>query len=108
MVAVSAAAEGWKVTYLGPDMPIAELVAAAKETDADAVALSVVYGDEIEGLFAALRRPGQGLPPDIPLIVGGAAMQQLRPEAESVGALVVETLPEFRSVLARLGQGRSA
>ncbi|HEU4954870.1 MAG TPA: cobalamin-dependent protein [Gemmatimonadales bacterium] len=108
MVAVSAAAEGWKVTYLGPDMPIAELVRAAEETGADAVALSVVYPDAIEGLFAALRRPGQGLPPEIPLIVGGAGVRHRRQEAESVGALVVETLPEFRSLLARLGQVRPA
>jgi DNA-binding transcriptional MerR regulator/methylmalonyl-CoA mutase cobalamin-binding subunit len=108
MAAVSAAAEGWKVTYLGPDMPVAELVRAAEETGADAVALSVVYPDEIEGLFAALRRPGQGLPPEIPLIVGGAAMRHRRQEAESVGALVVETLAEVRSVLARLGPGRPA
>jgi DNA-binding transcriptional MerR regulator/methylmalonyl-CoA mutase cobalamin-binding subunit len=108
MAAVSAAAEGWKVTYLGPDMPVAELVRAAEETGADAVALSVVYPDEIEGLFAALRRPGQGLPPEIPLIVGGAAMRHHRQEAESVGALVVETLAEFRSVLARLAPGRPA
>jgi methanogenic corrinoid protein MtbC1 len=108
MVAVSAAAEGWKVTYLGPDMPVAELVRAADETGADAVALSVVYPDEIEGLFAALRRPGQGLPRETPLILGGAAMQYRRQEAEAVGALVVETLPEFRSLLARLGQGRPA
>ena len=105
MVAVSAAAEGWKVTYLGPNMPVAELVRAAQETRADAVALSVVYPGGTDGLFAALRRPGEGLPPEIPLIVGGAAMRQRRQEAESVGALVVETLPEFRSLLARLSQG---
>jgi len=42
---VSAAAEGWKVTYLGPDLPVAELVRAAEEIRADAVALSIVYPD---------------------------------------------------------------
>jgi len=107
MVAVSAAAEGWKVTYLGPDMPVAELVRAAEDTRADAVALSVVYPGGTDELFAALRRPGEGLPPEIPLIVGGAAMRHRRQEAESVGALVVETLPEFRSLLMRLSQGRT-
>ncbi len=108
LAAVSAAAEGWKVTYLGPDMPVAELVRAAEETRADAVALSIVYPGAVDGLFAALRRPAEGLPPDVPLILGGAAMRHHRQEAESVGALVVDTLPEFRSLLARLSEGGPA
>ena len=107
MAAVSAAAEGWRVTYLGPDLPLADLVGAVQETGADAVALSIVSPDESDGLFAALRRPGEGLPAEVPLIVGGAAMQQRRREAESVGALVVETMPEFRALLARLSEGRA-
>lgn len=108
LAAVSAAAEGWRVTYLGPDLPVAELVRAAEQTRADAIALSIVYQGGIDGLFAALRRPGEGLPPDVPLILGGAAVQRHRQEAESAGALVVETLPEFRSLLARLAEGRAA
>jgi methylmalonyl-CoA mutase cobalamin-binding subunit len=108
LAAVSAAAEGWKVTYLGPDLPVAELVRAAEEIRADAVALSIVYPGGIDGLFAALRRPGEGLPPDVPLIVGGAAMRRHRQEAESAGARVVETLPEFRSLLAGLSERRTA
>jgi methanogenic corrinoid protein MtbC1 len=104
LAAVTAAAEGWKVTYLGPDVPAVELVRAAAETGADAVALSIVYPGGNDGLFAALRHPDQGLSPEVPLIVGGAAVRQYRREAESAGALVVETLPEFRSLLARLGE----
>ena len=34
MVAVSAAAEGWAVTYLGPDLPVADLVSAVAQTGA--------------------------------------------------------------------------
>jgi DNA-binding transcriptional MerR regulator/methanogenic corrinoid protein MtbC1 len=108
LAAASAAAEGWKVTYLGPDVPAVEVVRAAEQTRADAVALSLVYPAAIDGLFAALRGPANGLRPEVPLILGGAAMRQHRQEAESIGALVVETLPEFRSLLARLGSERPA
>ena len=46
MVAISAAAEGWAVTYLGPDLPVADLVSAVGQTGARAVAVSAVYVPE--------------------------------------------------------------
>ena len=55
MVAVSAAAEGWGVTYLGPDLPVAELLSAVGQAGARAVALSVVYSPTTRELLAALR-----------------------------------------------------
>jgi DNA-binding transcriptional MerR regulator len=102
MVAVSAAAEGWKVTYLGPDLPPADLVAAARQTGADAVALSIVYAGGAPELVAALRETRAGLPRDVPLLVGGAGSLQIKQQAETAGAQVVDTLPEFRSLIRRL------
>jgi len=49
MVAASAAAEGWSVTYLGPDLPAAELVAAAEQTGARLVAISAVHQPQAGG-----------------------------------------------------------
>ena len=73
MVAISAAAEGWDVTYLGPDLPVADLVSAVGQTSARAVAVSAVYLPEGADLLAALREMRAALPEQVPLLVGGAA-----------------------------------
>ncbi len=102
MVAVSAAAEGWGVTYLGPDLPVAELLSAATQTGARAVAVSVVYPSDHPSLLAALRQIRAGLPERVPLLVGGAAAPAIRAHAEAAGAVVMDSLPEFRTLLQRL------
>ncbi|HEY7613379.1 MAG TPA: cobalamin-dependent protein [Gemmatimonadales bacterium] len=102
LVGVSAAAEGWTVTYLGPNLPAADLVQAARATRADAVALSIVYHSDARTLLSALREARAGLPEGVPLIVGGAAAGGMRRQAEAAGALVMETLPDFRALLRRL------
>ena len=104
MVAASAAAEGWGVTYLGPDLPVADLVSAARQTGARAVAISVLHLPRGADLLATLRELRAGLPERVPLLVGGAAAIKLRSEAEAVGALVIESLPEFRALLHRLAE----
>ena len=78
MVAACAAAEGWGITYLGPDLPVAELLAAVRDTGARAVALSIVYSSDDEEFLAAIKATRVGLPKGTPLLVGGAAASQLR------------------------------
>ncbi|MDQ3208952.1 MAG: cobalamin B12-binding domain-containing protein [Gemmatimonadota bacterium] len=102
MVAVSAAAEGWAVTYLGPDLPVADLLSAARQTEARAVAISVVYLSDDRDFLAALRETRAGLPERVPLLVGGAAAPELRLEAENAGAVVIDSLADLRALLQRL------
>jgi cobalamin-dependent methionine synthase I len=97
MVAASAAAEGWRVTYLGPDLPVAELVSAVAQTGARAVAVSAVYVSDGVDLVAALREMRAGLPERVPVLVGGAATRDI--ESEAAGALVIASLPDLRAVL---------
>jgi methanogenic corrinoid protein MtbC1 len=99
MVAASAAAEGWGVTYLGIDLPVAELLSAVGQTAARAVAVSAVYGPKDVDLLAALREMRAGLPERVPLLVGGAATLGIAAEAEAAGALVIASLPELRTTL---------
>jgi MerR family transcriptional regulator, light-induced transcriptional regulator len=106
MAAASAAAEGWSVTYLGPDLPVADLVNAAHQSGAWAVAISAVHQPDGGDLVAALRDTRAGLPADVVLCVGGTGALQVRAEAEAVGARVLESLAEFRAVLAGLAHGR--
>ena len=107
MVAVSAAAKGWGVTYLGPDLPVADLLSAAGQTRARAVAISVVYLSEKRDLLASLRETRAGLPGRVPLLLGGAAAPEIRPEAEAEGAVVLDSLPDLRALLDRLAEGHA-
>jgi MerR family transcriptional regulator, light-induced transcriptional regulator len=104
MVAACAAAEGWGITYLGPDLPVADLLAAARDTDARAVALSIVYSSNDETLLAAVRAARRGLPEGTPLLVGGAAASHLREPLEDLGAIVLHSLPELRARLRKLDE----
>ena len=102
MAATSAAAEGWRITYLGPDLPVAELLAAVRDTGARAVALSSVYSTDDQHLLAAVKAVRVGLPEGTPLVVGGAAAHRLRKAMEDSGAIVLDSLPELRARLREL------
>jgi DNA-binding transcriptional MerR regulator/methylmalonyl-CoA mutase cobalamin-binding subunit len=104
MAAACAAAEGWNVTYLGPDLPVTDLVSAVGISGARAVAISAVYQPEGGDLLGALRETRARLPGSVALLVGGAGALQLRAEVEAAGARVVGSLSEFRSVLPRLAE----
>jgi DNA-binding transcriptional MerR regulator/methylmalonyl-CoA mutase cobalamin-binding subunit len=102
MVAACAAAEGWGIVYLGPDLPVAELLAAARDKGAHAVALSIVYSFDDEKLLEAVKAARVSLPEETPLLVGGAAANRLRDSLESLGAIVLDSLPELRARLREL------
>lgn len=102
LVAATAAAEGWRVVYLGADLPVAEIAATAQRTRAQAVALSLIHPTDdpaMGGQLAALRR---ALPAELPLLVGGAAAESYRTEIEAVDGEIVPQLTDLRSALAAL------
>jgi DNA-binding transcriptional MerR regulator/methylmalonyl-CoA mutase cobalamin-binding subunit len=104
MAAASAAAEGWSVTYLGADLPIADLVDAARQANARAVAISAVYVPEGGDLIATVREIRAGLPERVLLAIGGAAAAEISAGEGVEGALVLASLPEFRALLRRMAE----
>lgn len=108
MVAVSAAAEGWAVTYLGPDLPVADLVSAAAQTNARAVAISVVSVSADRDVAADLRATRAGLSERVTLLLGGAAASAIRLEREAAGVVLIDTLPELRVLLRRISDAGAA
>ncbi|MEX2467299.1 MAG: hypothetical protein WD995_10335, partial [Gemmatimonadota bacterium] len=99
--------EGWRVIYLGPNLPAAELAAAAIEVGAQALALSVTVIEDVEGLLAELRTLRGLLPASVEIVIGGRAAETL---TEACGALKVihcPTLPIFREELSRLRARRA-
>jgi methanogenic corrinoid protein MtbC1 len=107
MAAASAAAEGWNVTYLGPDLPVADLVSAAGQSGARAVAISAVHQPEGGDLLGALRETRSRLPNEVALLVGGTGALQRRTDIEAAGARVIESLSDFRALLPRLAEERA-
>jgi methanogenic corrinoid protein MtbC1 len=99
-VAVTAVSEEWRVTYLGRDLPGADIAAAANETDADAVALSIVFtatpATELERELVALRN---GLSAKLPIFAGGAAAASYSAALEAIDAERLEDLDELRIAL---------
>jgi methanogenic corrinoid protein MtbC1 len=99
LAGASAANLGWRVTYLGANLPAAEIAGLARLHQARAVALSLVYPDDDPLLAGELKKLRSLLPSEIPLIVGGRAMPAYRSTLDEIGAASVEDLAGFCAVL---------
>jgi methylmalonyl-CoA mutase cobalamin-binding subunit len=106
LVAATAAAEGWGITYLGADLPTADIVATARQSGARAVALSLVYpGDDAE-LGADLSRLRQELPEGIALLIGGGSAESYRDRLSQPGVRIITDLPALRTTLRSIASAR--
>src|SRR5688500_3805487 len=105
LVATAAAAEGWRVTYLGPDLPAGEIASAAVAAGARVVGVSIVRVAERERARTELHTVRTQLPASVPLLAGGAGAVDLAPELDGLGIHVVKDLSELRAVLRKQGTG---
>jgi MerR family transcriptional regulator, light-induced transcriptional regulator len=102
MAAIIAAAEGWNVTYLGPDIPVEELVGASRQARAEAVALSLVDSGDEPAVLSVLREIRAVLPPRVGLLLGGTGAHGIRAGIESAGVHLIDSLADLRPTLQRL------
>ena len=86
MAAAIASLGGWNVVYLGPDLPAADVLIAARQTQARALALSLVVAEDDAATAAELRALRAGAGPDLPFFVGGAASGRHEPLLDEIGA----------------------
>ncbi|MFP5285735.1 MAG: MerR family transcriptional regulator, partial [Thermoanaerobaculia bacterium] len=93
MAAAVAVGEGWRASYLGPDLPPEEIAAAAVEKGARAVALSLIYPPDDPRLPDDLRRLRRLLGPSTALIAGGRACPAYGAVLDEIGAVRVPDLP---------------
>ena len=99
LAAAIAATAGWRTVYLGPDLPAEEIAVIAREVDAQAVALSVMYPNENIMVADELRRLHGLLPAGTSVLVGGRAAHLYQRQLEGNGA---EVIPDLRSLQERL------
>jgi MerR family transcriptional regulator, light-induced transcriptional regulator len=101
LAAATAAAEGWRVVYLGADLPAGDLAAAAITTGARAVGVSLVYVTDPARTAAELGQIRRGLPASVPLLVGGGGSAAVATVAGGLDVLWVPELEALRSALRR-------
>lgn len=99
LAAVKAAAEGWQVLYLGPNLPATSISEAALSTGAKAVALSLIYPSDDPKLPHELKNLRENLPDSVMIIVGGQAAGAYRPVLSAIGALWLPNAPALRLAL---------
>jgi DNA-binding transcriptional MerR regulator/methylmalonyl-CoA mutase cobalamin-binding subunit len=102
LAAATAAAEGWRVTYLGADLPAGEIADAARRASALAVALSLLHPSDDPGVGADLQTLRQALPAALPILVGGSAAGAYAAAIQAVNGRVVSDLPTLRQTLRAL------
>jgi methanogenic corrinoid protein MtbC1 len=102
LAALSAAVEGWHVTYLGTNLPAEHIAQAATLTRARAVALSVEHPAVDPALGDEFRRLRRALPKRVVLVVGGAASSAYGATLDEIGAVRPADLAGLRSQLRML------
>jgi methanogenic corrinoid protein MtbC1 len=106
MAGAMAALAGWNVVYLGPDLPAADVLVAARQTRARALALSIVAAADEERIAGELRALRAGVGSRLPLLVGGAAAGRHAPLLEEIGARRVTDFTELTGILDELVRAR--
>jgi len=95
LVGASAAVEGWRVIYLGADLPAEDIVGAAMGGAVDVVALSVIYVQDRERVLGELLAVRSRLPLEIPLFVGGSGALALKRDLSTPGIHVSGSIAEL-------------
>jgi len=93
---VTAASVGYKVIYLGPNLPVEEIAAVTDNLDAKVVALSIVYPNDDPQLKLDLVNLKKMLPGKTSLIVGGRAAKGYLDILDKIGAIKVNDTKQLR------------
>jgi len=102
VAAITAASEGWKALYLGPNLPAEEIAGAFHQTGARAVALSIVYPPDNPRLDHELGMLRERLGQATPIIAGGHAAKAYGATLRIIGAIQLQDLPALRKELEAL------
>ena len=106
IVGVTAASQGWKVIYLGPNLPEVEIAAVSDSLRAKVVALSIVYPGDDPQLKKDLVNLKKLLPANVSLIVGGRAADGYLDILNEINAVVVKDTKQLRNDLNTIREQR--
>jgi MerR family transcriptional regulator, light-induced transcriptional regulator len=107
LAGIIAELKGWKVTYLGANLPAEEIAAAVKFTNARAVTLSISYRTDDVLIAKELRRLRKLIGNDVALVVGGRAAGHYEAVLDQVGVLEIKSYDHFKEILEDLSTQQS-
>jgi len=108
LVALLALDSGVNVTYLGVDLPAADILAAATRTGARVVGLSLVTGKNRARATAEVNAVHGALPAERELWLGGADAGAVAAGVRGFRGLVLDTLEATETELKRIAAGAIA
>lgn len=102
LAGATAALQGWRVTFLGRDLPAEEIALAAARLDARAVGVSVVNPLDVDGIPEQLRDLLGSLDDRVHVVLGGASAEALSRQVADARLRAVRDMPAFRALLDEL------
>ena len=103
---VVAASSGWRVIYLGANLPAEEIGAVVSHLNARVVALSIVYPNDDLHLKHELKKFKHLLPDGVSIIVGGRAANGYLDVLDEIGAIVVKDSKHLRLELEAIRENK--
>jgi DNA-binding transcriptional MerR regulator/methylmalonyl-CoA mutase cobalamin-binding subunit len=107
LVAACAAAQGWRVLFLGASLPAEEIVGAVRLGGVRAVALSLVHPEDDPAIPHELARLRRLLPDEVAILAGGRACHAYQLALQAIRATVCSNLIDLGSALDQLRQGQN-
>jgi DNA-binding transcriptional MerR regulator/methylmalonyl-CoA mutase cobalamin-binding subunit len=101
LAAAAASSHGWRVVYLGANLPATEIAVVANHTRATAVALSLVHPADDPAIEVALHDLRAALPKGTAIITGGTAAASYAQAIDKVGAMRFSSIRELRAWLSQ-------
>ncbi len=102
LAGATAALEGWRVTFLGHDLPPEEFALAAETVAANVVGISTINPLSVDGIPGQVSRLLDELPPGAQVVLGGPAAGAVRDVVLDARLHSVESLAAFRGVLQKM------
>ena len=104
IISVIASADGWNVTYMGPDLPGEEIAAAIENLHPKIVALSVVYPNDDFTLEREMNKLKGLLNNGSKIIAGGKSAVAYKSALDSMNAKIINDIDTFRAELEKVRQ----
>lgn len=105
LAACAALAEGWRIVYLGADLPARDIARAAEQAQAGVVALSIIHPHDDPRLDGELTELSARLPKDVKVIAGGGAAASYARTLRKIGAETAPDIKGFRALLGGMRRG---